>query len=206
MAQSLPTSNYFTLVVYPDEMLPNTVNELYNLGAIFFSPIHNSQPIPNCFIGDFRPSDYKPPKKHQHVLIKCSNKITENAFIIRLCDVLHNNFTGVALHKGDSLVKSPDIMLRYFYHLDNPTKEHFNLETAFMDVYWSFTEEVIKAFNLEITMLVSYRINIGEIENIQQIQTYYPNSAVLTKWLFTGRNMYVVNSMFNEIRRNERLK
>jgi len=50
--------------------------------------------------------------------------------------------------------------------------------------------------------LITGSIQKGEIENIQQIVYYYHNSAVLTKWLYTGRNMYVVNSQFNEIRRN----
>lgn len=204
MGKQLPTSNYFTIVVYPNEF--KNFNVFYNLGSVFFSPLHNLQTQPFGFIGDFCPSDYKVPKPHYHLLIKCSNKITENAFIIRLSELLHNDFTGVALHKGDSLVKNAEIMLRYFYHLDNPTKEHFNVELAFQEQFLNFTEEIIKAFNLEITLRISFGISSGEIENIQQIMTLYPCSAITTKWLYTGKNMYVVNSLFNEFRRNERYR
>lgn len=200
--KQLPTSYYFTIVVYPDEMPKGTINKLYELGSIFISPIHSGKKTADTFIGEFAPSEYKPPKKHQHLLVKHSNKTTANIFIQKLCMVLNNDFTGVSLHKEDCLVKSPEMMIRYFYHLDNPTKEHFNIELAFEDVPLNFTEEVIKAFNTEITLLVTGAIQKGEIENIQQIVYYYHNSAVLTKWLYTGRNMYVVNSQFNEIRRN----
>lgn len=93
------------------------------------------------------------------------------------------------------------MMIRYFYHLDNPLKEKFNIELAFEDVVPNFTDEVVKAFNLEITLRVSYGIQSEEIKNIQDILTLYTNSAVTTKWLYTSRNMYVVNSMFNELRR-----
>lgn len=200
--KSLPTSEYFTVVVYPDEMPKDTIKKLYELGTIFVSPIHNGQKMPDVYIGEFSPTDFKPPKKHQHLLIKHSNKTTANIFIQRLCKVLNNDFTGVALHKEDALVKDAPKMIRYFYHADNPCKEHFNLELAFEEVPLNFTSEVIKAFDTEIKMLVSSSIQKGEIENIQQIMYYYSNSAVLTKWLYSSKNMYVVNSMFNEIRRN----
>lgn len=199
---NLPTSYYFTIVVYPDEMPKNTINKLFNIGTLFISPIHNNEQFkPKGYIGDFAPSDYKPPKRHQHILIKASNKITANIFIQRLCEQLNNDFTGVALHKEDCLVKDAPMMIRYFYHLDNPNKEHFNIELAFCDVCPNLTEEVIKAFNLEITCRISQAITLGEIENIQQVMFFYDNSAIMTKWLYTGRNMYVVNSLFNELRR-----
>jgi len=198
---NLPTSNYFTVVIYPNEIEKNTINSLYQLGTIYFSPIHFHQ-AENVKIGDFAPSQFKERKAHQHLLIKSCNKITENSFIMRLCDILNNDFTGLSLHKGDCLVKKPEQMIRYFYHLDNPTKEHFDLEDAFEDVPINFTNEVVNAFNNEITLRVSFAIQADEIENIQQLIGFYANSAILTKWLFTGRNMYVVNSMFNEKRRN----
>lgn len=205
MSKDNETSRYFTIVVYPDEMPKGTMIKLSRLGVLYISPIHESKKSPDVYIGEFAPSDYKPPKKHQHIAIKTPNKQTENAFIIQLCEVLNNDFTGVSLHKGDALIKDIHMMIRYFYHLDSPAKEPFNWEDALQDVNPQFTEEVLKAFNLEITVKVSLLIQAGEIENIQQIMCYYPNSAVLIKWLYTGRNMYVVNSQFNEIRRNSKL-
>lgn len=197
-----PSSYYFTFVVYPNEF--SNIGLFYNLGSIFVSPIHNKEFKPFGYIGDFKPNGVNNPKPHIHVLVKCSNKITENAFIIRLCDVLKNDFKGVALHKGDCLVKNPQMMLRYFYHLDNPLKEHFNIELAFQEQFINFTEDIIKAFNTEISLRISFGITSGEIENLQQIMLLYPCSAITTKWLYTGKNMYVVNSLLNEQRRNER--
>lgn len=207
MSNNLPSSYYFTLVVYPEEMKPDTINKLYNLGTIFFSPVHNKKKQFDGYIGEFKPSHT--PKTHIHLLIKSCNKITENAFIKRFCELFQTsecvNLQGIALHKGDCLVKNPEMMLRYFYHLDNPMKERFNLDDAFEEVPMNFTEEVVKAFHTEIMVKITYLIQSGEIENIQQI-CFESNSAVYMKWLYTGRNMYVVNSMFNELRRNERLK
>ena len=207
MANDNASSYYFTIVVYPHEMKADTIFKLHNIGTLFISPIHNSfknKEQQNYYNYVACNQDYllgNLPKPHQHILFKSSNKMTENAFIKKLCDTLGNDFTGVALHKGDSLVKSPDMMIRYFYHLDNPLKEKFNIELAFEDVVPNFTDEVVKAFNLEITLRVSFGIQSEELKNIQDIITLYSNSAVTTKWLYTGRNMYVVNSMFNELRR-----
>lgn len=199
MANDNATSYYFTIVIYPSEMNFDTLFRLQDIGTLFISPIHNRDNLNHSAVQTFLLG--KSSKMHQHILIKASNKMTENAFIKKLCDALGNDFTGVALHKGDSLVKSPDMMIRYFYHLDNPLKEKFNIELAFEDVVPNFTDEVVKAFNLEITLRVSYGIQSEEIKNIQDILTLYTNSAVTTKWLYTSRNMYVVNSMFNELRR-----
>ena len=198
-------SRYFTLVIYPDEAPKRTVQKLSKLGILFISPIHDTWHKPVGYIGEFAPSEFKATKQHQHLLLKMPNKQTENSFIIKLSEALNNDFTGVALHKGDALVKDVTMMIRYFYHMDSPNKEPFDWQDALMDVSPQFTEEVLKAFNLEITVLISMKIQTEEIKNIQQIMIFFPNQAVLTKWLYTGKNMYVVNSMFNEIRRNSKI-
>ena len=202
MGKDNETSRYFTLVIYPQEITKDAIERLRGLGWIYISPIHNQKPVePYGYIGEFKPTT----KEHQHWLFKMPNKQTENAFIQKVAEALNKDFTGVALHKGDSMVKDVFMMIRYFYHMDNPNKEPFNWEDALMYCHPTFCEEILKAFNSEITFKISMLIQTGTIKNIQNIMLYYPESIVLTKWLYTGRNMYVVNSMFNEIRRNEKL-
>lgn len=204
MSKDNETSRYFTVVIYPEEITKQNFNALFSLGWVFISPIHNAE-IDSKYDCLLVPVTYVYPKKHQHLLIKMPNKQTENAFIKKLCDALNKDFTGIALHKGDSMVKDVSMMIRYFYHMDSPSKEPFNWEDSLQDVHPTFEEEILKAFNSEISFKVSLLIQTGVIKNIQNIIFYYPNSTILNKWLYTGRNMYVVNSQFNEIRRNSKL-
>lgn len=203
MAKDNETSRYFTLVIYPKEIKGENLAKLFSLGWVYISPIHNQEPI--CY--DELPSvlSIAGIKEHQHYLFKMPNKQTENSFIQKVCEVLHKDLTGVAIHKGDCLVKDVSMMIRYFYHMDSPNKEPFDWEDAIMYCHPTFEVEVLKAFNSEITFKVSVLIQTEVIKNINNIIFYYPNSTILNKWLYTGRNMYVVNSQFNEIRRNSKL-
>lgn len=209
MSKENASSNYFTLVVYPLEF--NRDNELWKLGSIFESPIHNANhdfhPMCNATVvcsenfGSYVKSFEMQGKPHIHKLIKTPNKITENAFIEKLCRVLGNDLHGIALHKGDTLVKEPTTLLRYFYHLDSPMKEVFDYTQAFIQVPRVFTKEVVSAFDIEIREDITLGIQTGRYENINQIIFAHEYSLVYTEWLYRGRNMYVVNSQFNEIRK-----
>ena len=203
MSKDNETSRYFTLVIYPKEIKRDNLAKLFTLGWVYISPIHNKEQIS---YDDLPCVPCLPTvKEHQHYLFKMPNKQTENSFIQKVCEVLNKDLTGVAIHKGDCLVKDVSMMIRYFYHIDSPNKEPFNWEDAVMDCHPTFEEEVLKAFNSEITFMVSVLIQNEVIKNINNIIFYYPNSTILNKWLYTGRNMYVVNSQFNEIRRNSKL-
>lgn len=203
MSQDNETSRYFTLVIYPKEIKGENLAKLFSLGWVYISPIHNMEQ--NEY--DDLPSvlSLQGVKEHQHYLFKMPNKQTSNAFVKKVCEVLNKDLTGVALHKADCLVKDVSMMIRYFYHMDSPSKEPFNWEDAVMDCHPTFEDEVLKAFNSEITFKVSVLIQNEVIKNINNIIFYYPNSTILNKWLYTGRNMYVVNSQFNEIRRNSKI-
>ena len=209
MASDNVSSNYFTVVVYPLEFQRD--NDLWMLGSVYDSPIHNAkQPTtPMCretFITFengfcFSSSFENVGKPHIHKLIKTPNKMTENAFIEKLCKILGKDLTGIAIHKGDTLVKEPTTLLRYFYHLDSPMKEPFDYTQAFIQVPRVFTKEIVSAFDIEIREQITFNIQMGIYENINQIIFANDYSLVFTEWLYRGRNMYVINSMFNEIRK-----
>lgn len=191
--QYLSRSHFFTTVIYPGEF-GKKVNLLYNLGSVYFSPIHHGD------YGFSREETALTVKKkdHQHIMIRTSRKMTENAFIEQLCELLHNDLSGIALHTGDTLVSDPAFLLRYFYHLDNPLKEHFDLMEAFNDVFPNFTDIVIKAFDKEIRGAVTYNIFEGNIKSFQDICTFGSQTIVFQEWLFRGHNAYVVKNLLDE--------
>lgn len=208
MSNNNASSNYFTLVYYPLEFKEEHL--FWKLGTVFESPVHNSgiDLHPMCqgvmkvtFNFGYECNFERQGKPHIHVLIKTPNKMTENAFIEKLCKVINNDFTGIALHKGDALVKDPTTLLRYFYHLDSPMKERFDYTQAFIEVPRTLTKEIVSAFDIEIREDITMGIQIGRYENINQIIFANEYSLVYTEWLYRGRNMYVVNSQFNEIRK-----
>ena len=146
MSNDNATSNYFTVVTYPLEF--NRDDALWQVGTIFESPIHNANipqvpsTINSTVFRNYKGETYvytdgKLKKPHVHVLIKTPNKMTEKAFIEKLCKALDKDLTGLALHQGDALVKQPQTMIRYFYHLDSPMKESFDVLQAFKFV-WCF--------------------------------------------------------------------
>lgn len=91
-------------------------------------------------------------------------------------------------------------MIRYFYHMDNPLKEHFNIELALIDVMPAFTKEVMTAFQIEITELIKNKIYSNEVCCLQDILTYYDNSLVLNEYLRVSHNMYFINSILKDNR------
>lgn len=107
MGNQNASSNYFTLVYYPLEFKEEHL--FWNLGTVFESPVHNSkQDLHPCKqsvmifwdgVG-YEQFNERQGKPHVHVLIKTPNKMTENSFIEKLCKVIKNDFTGIALHKG----------------------------------------------------------------------------------------------------------
>ena len=207
-SMSKPTySNYFTVVIYPDEF--KRFELLYELGALYRSPIHNAykhfrnKEPPNALAvanNEWIPYGYKPKKAHQHILIKTPNTYTENTFLVKLLGVLKNDITGIAIHQGDCFVKKPQTLLRYFYHVDNPTKEHFNLETAFECVEPQFTKEVASAFEVEITHIITHHIYNGDFTSLNDIIFYNSNSLVFEEFLRRSHNLYYVMSVFKENR------
>lgn len=201
-------SNYFTVVIY-DEF--KRLDKLLELGQIYQSPIHfsklrhHSRERPNEFglveaTNEWRLYGAKENKPHQHILIKTPNTYTENTFLVKLMAVLENDITGIAIHKDDCLVKKPQTMLRYFYHLDNPTKEHFNLATAFESVMPCFTKEVVSAFETEITHIITSEIYSGNITSLQDIIQYNSYSLVFEEYLRRSHNLYYVMSVLKDLR------
>lgn len=213
MADTSPSSNYFTFILYPNEFYEihdDTI--LWELGTIYRSPLHNANalnvPMPLEFMAkteygfiQFRANCDGQKKAHYHYLVKTPNKMTSKKFGQLLASVLQKDFTGLAYCESQCLVKCPEVMLRYFFHIDSPMKESFCLMDAFRCVPSNFTKEFVKAFDVEIRAIITGAIQNGEIENIQQILFYNDSSLVFTEWLYRGRNMYVINSMFNEIRK-----
>ena len=201
-------SNYFTVVIYAEF---NRLEKLLELGQIYQSPIHFSRnnhyvrepPKPTDIISatnEWILYGSKENKPHQHIMIKTANKYTENTFLVALMKILKNDITGIAIHESQVLVKSPTTLLRYFYHIDNPTKEHFNLATAFESVQPMFTKEVVSAFEVEIRHLILSEIMNGNIKNLQDVLTYNSYSLVFEEYLSRGRNLYLVMSLFKETR------
>lgn len=202
-------SNYFTVVVY-DEF--TRINLLYELGSLYFSPVHFYQNRhksdackPQAFdlikaSNEWRLYGYTERKPHQHILIKTARNYTENTFIQALLQLLNNDVTGIAIHQGDCLTKRPDLALRYFYHIDNPTKEHFNLATAFESVMPAFTKEVVTAFEIEITHIITSEILMGNIKSIEDVLIYNSYSLVFEEYLRRGHNMYLVMSTIKDRR------
>lgn len=208
MASQNASSNYFTIVYYPLEFKDEHL--FWKLGTVFESPIHNANQDlhPMCKGMMMMAKDFgyevkfeKQGKPHIHVLIKTPNKMTEKAFVQKLAMLLDKDLTGVALHQGDALVKDPTTLLRYFYHLDSPMKERFDYTQAFIEVPRTLTKEIVSAFDIEIREDITMGIQTGRYENINQIIFANEYSLVYTEWLYRGRNMYVVNSQFNEIRK-----
>ena len=207
-------SNYFTVVIYSEF---NRLEKLLELGQIYQSPIHFSKN--NHYVRE-PPKQFdiitattewilygsKENKPHQHIMIKTANKYTENTFLVELMRILKNDITGIAIHESQVLVKSPITLLRYFYHLDNPTKEHFNLATAFESVQPMFTKEVVSAFEIEIRHLIISEIMNGNIKNLQDVLTYNSYSLVFEEYLSRGRNLYMVMSLFKEMRDTKEIK
>lgn len=188
---------FFTVVIYPDEF-GQKVKLLYNLGSVYFSPIHHGD-----YLGKPK-SEFEivhKIKDHQHLMIRAPTKMTANAFIIKLMDLLHNDITGIAISKEFILVTDPAQMLRYFYHLDNPLKEHFPIETALDDVLPNFTDVVIKAFDKEIRGIVLANIFEGNVRRLKDVCTLGCCSIVFQEWLFKGKNGYVVKQMIDEERK-----
>lgn len=194
----LPSGYYFTFVIYPKEF-GKKVNLLYNLGSLYLSPIHH---------GDYNGISHSgfeivvKKKDHQHVMVRSPTKMTANSFIQLISKLLNNDFTGIAIHKDDIYVSDPAQLLRYFYHLDNPLKEHFPIESALEDVLPNFTDVVIKAFDKEIRGIVCANIFTGQINSFQDICTYGSFTIVFQEWLFRGKNAYVCKNLIDERKKN----
>lgn len=129
-------------------------------------------------------------------MFKTSNRMTENKFIQRLAELLNDDFTGIAVKKGETLVYKPEIMLRYFYHLDNPNKEHFNILSAFESVPPCFTKEVAKAFEVEITHIITENILLGNFQTMRDIIYFNSCSLVFEEYMRCTKNLYYIRNFF----------
>lgn len=194
---NLPKSYFFTVVIYPQEF-GKRISLLYNLGSVYSSPIHHGDYLERSN-SDF--SLIKRKKDHQHLLIRSPTKMTANAFIKLLLELLGNDITGIAISKDEILVSNAPQLLRYFYHLDNPLKEHFPIEEALNDVLPNFTDVVIKAFGKEIRGIICANIFEGEIKCLKDICCYGSFSIVFQEWLFKDKNCYVVKNLIDEERK-----
>ena len=92
---------FFTVVIYPEEF-GQKVKLLYNLGSVYFSPIHHGD-YPGKPKSEFE--IVKKIKDHQHLMIRAPTKMTANAFIIKLLELLQNDITGIAISKAVSIGK-----------------------------------------------------------------------------------------------------
>lgn len=202
--QNNDKSYFFTCVIYPEF---TRLNKLYDLGYIYESPIHYDNPdellykkLNYCGSDACRP-DYKP---HKHILIKTAKKLTENAFLDKIIKLLNYDITGIAIHKGECLVGDAKMMIRYFYHLDNPTKEHFDINTAFDNVYPCFASLLSSAFDTEICHILTWYILSNHITKLTDVLTFNGiNTLVFESWLRQGRNLYYIKSFLEQYKEED---
>lgn len=188
--------NYFTFIWYPAErphLFEKGNEKLYNLGFFTMSPLHNG--VENqYYIGGKKP--------HYHMLCKSANKKTANAFIKDLCDALGNNLQGIAIHKEDIGVENVELMLRYFMHLNNPTKEKFDLLQFLIKCEIPFASEYAKAFQTEIQVFVQAFICSKGSTEFQEVLGCLGNSnIIITEWLNQRKHMQLVYNMLNDNRK-----
>lgn len=190
------TSNYFTFVVYPEEVSPDILSRLFSLGSIYTSPLHN----PN--IGDTGIVDglLIPKKIHSHFLFKLPYKTTYNGFVEYLCNNGITNFNGIAIHKEDCVVYDVCKLLRYFYHFDYPNKEQFSVFDVLNNSTIGFCDEVAKAFDNELRVAICQTILTKNVNSVSDLIStdFFNNSFVIQKWLTSGRNLYLISTLFKE--------
>lgn len=190
------TSNYFTFVVYPEDINPCTLHKLFSLGSIYRSPLHN----PN--LGDFDSVAGLLVRKkiHFHILFKLPYKTTYNGFMEYLVNNGINNHNGIAFHKEDCVVYDVCKLLRYFYHFDYPNKEQFSVFDVLNNCTTGFCDEVVKAFDNELRVAVCQVILSKNVDSVSDLIStdFFNNSYVIQKWLTTGRNLYLVSTLLKE--------
>lgn len=205
------STRYFQFVIYPEER-PFYKLDLVSLGILHESPLHHAnengpyKKIPK-YVGKSAYNDgqngfvltyEQEPKDHIHATVRTPKTKTENAFIAELCEVLKGDMTGIAICKGLCAIeeKNLDYVLRYYLHLDIPTKEHFNIENALSNVNMSFASHCAKAYEPEIRYIVSTAISDGLCETFEDVTYLWGRENwIITAWLNRGKNMQFVYNM-----------
>lgn len=193
---------YFTILWYPIER-PKLFEyaEIYNLGFWQQSPMHESENYSFWVDEATRKIEKAPNKPHIHLICKAANKQTVNAFIKKLCEVLNNDLTGIAINKEDAGINDISKMLRYQLHLNNPYKEHFEIEKFILDCPIYFWSEYAKAFQLEIQKLVELHISEEMLtEHIEVIRMYGEN-CIISEWLNNRKHLQLVYNLLNDNKR-----
>lgn len=202
--ERLAYGHYFQFVYYPQDR--QDISQLYLLGMLHFSPMHNAkcktqEQAKNNWL-DYYNNHNKP---HYHVMIHSNRKMTENTFIQAVCEILHGDLSGIAIVKGKCYVEDTTAVLRYYLHLDIPTKEHFNLADSLQGVTPTFAKDCAKAYDAELSYIVQTAIYLGKATTLEDIIFMWGNENwILSAWLKQGKNSYIVNSMLNDKRFKER--
>lgn len=196
------TYEYFTFIWYPLERQHLFEDKLiYNLGYWQFSPMHESENI-QFYIDKVTQKIGKAPlKPHIHVICKASNKQTANAFIKRLCEVLGNDLTGVAISKEEIGVSKILDLLRYQLHLNNPYKEHFDVYEFLKDCPSYFWTEYARAFKMEIQKFVETYIDENECTEMIEVIKMIEDSCIISEWLNDRKHMLLCVNMLNDNKR-----
>lgn len=191
--KSKPTQTYFFQgLIYPTEF-KHSLDIISQIGYVLFSPLHFDNGLISLDLENTRYFKGKPcHKAHYHFMVRAPSKITFNSFQCKLANLLNNDFSGIAINEEESLVHNVHFALRYFWHLDNPNKQQFNLDTCISsNIPNTYLDSVAKAFDIELLNYITNKINTREIVCINQIA----NIPLLCVWLRQGRNAYLVDRL-----------
>lgn len=215
MADKKKSFNYFTFLLYPDEFPSSLIKDLCSLGVMMISPLH--QPSKEHFVGRSSSSDLKvignmlstitlpwddDLKDHFHVICKSGSKITENSFVQKLCMVLNNDLRGLSINPNDCGVAKPELLIRYFYHLDHPHKQQFDFDLMTLDVPLAFFTECKLAFNVELSLLTMALFD--ESNSLNGLQNLTRASPFVSWYFWNCKNIYLISQLYKERRELEK--
>ena len=217
MAEKKKAYRYFTFLLYPDEFPGSLIKDLASLGVMMISPLHTpyveTHPPDNVsFSSELRKVaetalaeigfNDDELKDHFHVICKSANKITENSFVSNVCELLHNDLRGISINPQNCGVEAPELLLRYFYHLDHPSKQHFDFDLMDINVPLAFFKECRSAFQVEIDLWIMAEFeHSSSLNNLRNATTGSP----FLSWVFwNSKNTYLISQLYKEQREVER--
>lgn len=191
-----PSSYYHACVCYPADYIRKYIGSLatddfmklldelaFQLDCDYMvSPLHS-------------PGNDGEKKQHFHCIFRNSNKLTGNSFQAKLVDVLHGDMRGIAYSPTECCLTKPTRYIRYLVHYDNPKKEVFRKENIAYLGNWN--KELYNAFGDEILSDMSDLITSGACCSIADLINIYDCGYALRQ----GHNMYYINSLINEIKK-----
>lgn len=216
MAEKKKAYRYFTFLLYPDEFPGSLIKDLAALGVMMISPLHTPYvethpPDEKSFSSALKATGFslveigfidEGLKDHFHVLCKSANKITENSFVSNLCELLHNDLRGIAVNPKNCGVEAPELMLRYFYHLDHPSKQHFKFDLIDLDVPLAFFKECRAAFQIEIDLWIMAEFDHST--SLNSLRNATTGSPFLSWVFWNSKNTYLISQLYKEQREVER--